>query len=162
MYQNTGKIKIVISGIPSRMAPLYMANILALIDAFSSGFLSIKGKDRWFKIMSLVKVLSIRNTAFFTGTKTDPVNRRYKASNIAKWPVVQKRPGGSKYLRSRPLISERSMTSYLPYKTTTLTRDSQRRWHEERSMTSHPNLVRFLRSIEPILKYPTFPPYISG
>ena len=42
----------------------------------------IKGKDQWFKILSLVKVLSIRNTTFFTGTKTDPVNRRYKAGKL--------------------------------------------------------------------------------
>ena len=42
----------------------------------------VKGKDQWFKILSLVKVLSIRNTTFFTGTKTDPVNRRYKAGKL--------------------------------------------------------------------------------
>ena len=44
--------------------------------------LLLKGKDQWFKILSLVKVLSIRNTTFFTGTKTDPVNRRYKAGKL--------------------------------------------------------------------------------
>ena len=67
-----------------------------------------------------MKVLSIRNTTFFTGTKTDPVNRRYKASNIAKWPNCAKRPGKSVDLRSRPLISELSMTSYSPYQTSPL------------------------------------------
>ena len=40
---------------------------------------------------------------------------------------------------------------------TTLRRDSQRRWHEELSMTSHPNLVRFLRLIGPIFKVSNFP-----
>ena len=44
--------------------------------------INLKGKDHWFKILSLVKVLSIRNTTFFTGTKTDPVNRRYKAGKL--------------------------------------------------------------------------------
>ena len=29
-----------------------------------------------------MKVLSIRNTTFFTGTKTDPVNRRYKPRKL--------------------------------------------------------------------------------
>ena len=52
------------------------------ILCFKGHIVSFKGKDQWIKILSLVKVLSIRNSTFFTGTKTDPVNRRYKAGKL--------------------------------------------------------------------------------
>ena len=50
--------------------------------AYSFTSLTFKGQDRRFEILSLVKVLSIRNTIFSTQVKTDPVNRRYKAGKL--------------------------------------------------------------------------------
>ena len=55
-----------------------------------------------------MKVLSIRNTTFFTGTKTDPVNRRYKSGKLDTLKSVRSTSGNEQDIDVTSLTSPRS------------------------------------------------------